>query len=127
MKLVLFVVVFGFVFMILVVVDKLFIYFFDGLFDDVIFVVESVIVGQGLVIDYVSYVGDMFNCIGVDVGSDVVIFKNVDIFLFCFVVVFCQVMEKDLMNIEYCLYGIFVIEMDVGVQIGYKDYFEGLM
>ena len=45
-------------------------YTFDGAFDDATFAVESAIIGQGLVIDYVSHVGEMLNRTGADVGSE---------------------------------------------------------
>lgn len=104
-----------------------FTYPFDGSFEDATFAVESAIVGQGLVIDYVSHVGDMLNRTGTDVGSDAMLFKNADIFLFCSAVVSRQVMEKDPMNITHCPYGIFVIENDEGVVVGHKDYPDGSM
>ncbi|KAJ56692.1 hypothetical protein ACMU_07050 [Actibacterium mucosum KCTC 23349] len=104
-----------------------FTYPFDGTFDDATFAVESAIVGQGLVIDYVSHVGEMLNRTGADVGSDAMIFKNADIFLFCSAVVSRQVMEKDPMNITHCPYGIFVLENDEGVIVGHKDYPDGTM
>lgn len=104
-----------------------FIYEFDGSFDDATFAVESAIVGQGLVIDYVSHVGEMLNRTGADVGSDAVIFKNADIFLFCSAVLSRQVMQADPMNITHCPYGIFVTETDDGVRVGYQDYPDGPM
>ena len=104
-----------------------FTYAFDGSFDDATFAVESAIVGQGLVIDYVSHVGEMLNRTGADVGSDTMIFSQADIFLFCSAVVSRQVMEADPMNITYCPYGIFVMETDDGVTVGHKDYPEGSM
>lgn len=107
--------------------DEAFIYPFDGSFDDATFAVESAIVDQGLVIDYVSHVGEMLNRTGSDVGSDAVIFKNADIFLFCSAVISRQVMEKDPMNITHCPYGIFVMENDDGVMVGHKDYPDGSM
>ena len=100
---------------------------FDGSFDDATFAVESAIVGQGLVIDYVSHVGDMLNRTGADVGSDAMIFKSADIFIFCSAVVSREVMEVDPMNIAHCPYGIFVAENDDGVMIGYRDYPDGPM
>ncbi len=107
--------------------EEAFIYAFDGSFEDATFAVESAIVGQGLVIDYVSHVGDMLNRTGADVGSDAMIFKNADIFLFCSAVISRQVMEKDPMNITHCPYGIFVTENDEGVFVGHKDYPDGSM
>lgn len=104
-----------------------FTYTFDGSFEDATFAVESAIVGQGLVIDYVSHVGDMLNRTGSDVGSDAMIFKNADIFLFCSALISRQVMELDPMNIAHCPYGIFVLENEDGVIVGHKDYPDGSM
>jgi len=107
--------------------EQPFTYPFDGSFDDATFAVESAIVGQGLVIDYVSHVGEMLNRTGADVGSDKMIFKNADIFLFCSALISRQVMEIDPMNITHCPYGIFVMETGDGVTIGHKDYPDGSM
>lgn len=101
---------------------------FEGSFDDAAFAVETAIVGQGLVIDYVSHVGEMLNRTGEDVGSDVMLFKEADIFIFCSAVVSREVMEADPMNIAHCPYGIFVAEDAEGaVTIGYRDYPDGPM
>lgn len=100
---------------------------FDGSFEDATFAVESAIIGQGLVIDYVSHVGDMLNRTGQDVGSSKEIFKSADVFIFCSATVSRQVMEADPMNIAFCPYGIFVAEDAEGVSIGYREYPEGPM
>lgn len=100
---------------------------FNGSFEDATFAVESAIVGKGLVIDYVSHVGEMLNRTGDDVGSSVSLFDNADIFLFCSAVVSRQVMEADPMNIAHCPYGIFVTDMGGQVAIGYRDYPDGPM
>ena len=100
---------------------------FDGTFDDATFAVESAIVGQGLVIDYVSHVGDMLNRTGADVGSAKQIFSSADIFIFCSAKISREVMEADPMNIGFCPYGIFVTEDDGGVMVGYRSYPEGPM
>ncbi|WP_170407324.1 DUF302 domain-containing protein [Ruegeria arenilitoris] len=100
---------------------------FDGSFDDATFAVESAIVGQGLVIDYVSHVGDMLNRTGADVGSDKQIFSAADIFVFCSAKISREVMEADPMNIGYCPYTIFVAENESGVQVGYRSYPDGPM
>jgi len=105
--------------------EDAFTYPFDGSFDDATFAVENAIVDQGLVIDYVSHVGDMLNRTGADVGSDAMIFKSADIFLFCSAVISRQVMEQDPMNITHCPYGIFVMENDDGVIVGHKRLFPG--
>lgn len=100
---------------------------FDGNFEDAKFAVESAIVGQGLVIDYVSHTGDMLNRTGADVGSDRKIFDAADIFLFCSAKVSRSVMEADPMNIVHCPYSIFVTDADGKVQIGHRTYPDGPM
>ena len=100
---------------------------FDGTFDDATFAVEAAIIGQGLVIDHVSHVGEMLNRTGADVGSDVEIFREADVFTFCSATVSRAVMEADPMNIGYCPYGIFVAETGDGVMIGYRAYPDGPM
>ena len=100
---------------------------YEGSFDDAAFAVESAIVGQGLVIDYVSHVGEMLNRTGADVGSERMLFKSADIFVFCSAMVSREVMEADPMNIAHCPYGIFVAENDDGVTIGRRDYPDGAM
>ena len=102
-------------------------YDFDGAFDDATFAVESAIVNRGLVIDYVSHVGDMLNRTGEDVGSETVIFENADIFLFCSAAISRRVMEADPMNIVHCPYSIFVAEMDGEVMLGHRAYPDGPM
>ena len=100
---------------------------YDGSFDDAAFAVESAIVGKGLVIDFVSHVGEMLARTGADVGSDRELFKEADIFVFCSAVVSREVMEADPMNLAHCPYGIFVAETDAGVMVGRRNYPEGPM
>ena len=103
------------------------VYPFDGSFDDAAFGVESAIVGRGLVIDYVSHTGEMLARTAEDVGSDVVLFDEADIYLFCSAVLSRKVMEADPMNIAHCPYGIFVMQRDGEVSVGYRDLPEGPM
>ena len=103
------------------------VYDFDGSFDDATFGVESAIVGQGLVIDYVSHTGEMLNRTAADVGSSTKLFEAADIFVFCSAVLSRKVMEADPMNIAYCPYGIFVAEREGKVMVGYRNYPEGPM
>lgn len=100
---------------------------YDGSFDDAAFAVESAILDRGLVIDFVSHVGDMLNRTGADVGSDKVLFKEADIFVFCSAVVSREVMEADPMNIAHCPYGVFVAETEDGVMVGHRTYPDGPM
>lgn len=104
-------------------------YDFDGSFDDAKFGVETAIVGKGLVIDYISHVGDMLNRTQEDVGGEKIIFGQADIFLFCSASLSRKVMEADPMNIAHCPYSVFVIESAEGgaVQIGYATMPEGPM
>ena len=102
-------------------------YPFDGSFEDATFGVESAIVGEGLVVDYISRVGNMLNRTGEDVGSDVTIFDAADVFLFCSAVVSRKVMEADPSNIAHCPYGIFVTDKDGEVEIGYRAMPDGPM
>ena len=102
-------------------------YAFDGSFDDATFAVESAIIDKGLVIDYVSHIGDMLNRTGADVGSDKKLFDAANTFLFCSAVLSRKVMEADPANIAYCPYGIFVTDRGGNVEIGYRNMPEGPM
>lgn len=97
-------------------------YVYDGAFADAVFEVESAIVDRGLVVDYVSHVGEMLNRTKVDVGGSKTIFENADIFLFCSAVLSREVMEADPGNIVHCPHKIIVTESGDGsgtVQVGY--------
>jgi hypothetical protein len=87
--------------------DQAVTYPFDGDFDDATFALESAILDRGLVIDYVSHTGEMLERTKGDVGSDVTLFTNADIFLFCSASLSRKVMEADPMNIAHCPYAIF--------------------
>jgi uncharacterized protein (DUF302 family) len=102
-------------------------YDFEGDFSDATFAVESAIIDKGLVIDYVSRVGEMLARTGADVGSDVQIFDAADVFLFCSAVLSRQMMEADPLNIAHCPYGIFVADKGGKVQVGYRNYPAGDM
>lgn len=102
-------------------------YSFEGAFEDATFNLESAILDRGLVIDHVSHTGEMLARTGADVGSDVVIFDNADIFLFCTAVLSRKVMEADPDNIRHCPYAIFVTDRAGNVEIGYRHFPEGPM
>lgn len=107
--------------------DEVTTYSYDGSFDDAAFGVESAIVGRGLVIDWTSHVGDMLNRTAADVGSETELFRAADVYLFCSAVVSRKVMEADPMNIAHCPYGVFVVDQDGEVTVGFKNYPEGTM
>ncbi len=107
--------------------DPVISYTFNGSFDDASFGVESAIVGRGLVIDHVSHTGQMLERTRADMGSDVVLFTNADVFLFCSASISRAVMEADPSNIAFCPYSVYVAEKDDAVTIGYRTYPEGPM
>ena len=103
------------------------IYVTEDEFDDATFAVESAIIGRGLVIDYVSHVGEMLARTKDDVGGVKDIFDAADIFVFCSATLSRQVMEADPMNLVYCPYQIFVADQGGTVSIGYGTFPEGEM
>jgi uncharacterized protein (DUF302 family) len=103
------------------------IYDFDGSFDDATFGLETAIIGRGLVVDWVSHTGEMLARTGGDVGSDVVIFDNADIYQFCSASLSRKMMEIDPLNIVHCPYSIFVIDREGMVQVGFRNMPEGPM
>lgn len=102
----------------------------DQSFDDVVFGLESAILDEGLVIDSVSHTGEMLERTRGDLGSDVVLYLNADVFSFCSAKLSREVMEADPMNIVFCPYDIFVMVRpdtpDV-TTIGFRSYPEGEM
>lgn len=103
------------------------IYPFNGSFEDATFLVESAILDQGLVIDYVSHTGEMLNRTSADVGGTKKLFDAADIFVFCSAKISRKVMEADPQNIAFCPYGIFVADSGGEVTIGYRNYPQGPM
>ncbi len=102
----------------------------DEAFEDVIFGLENAILDQGLVIDGTSHVGEMLERTKTDVGSDVTIFLQADVYSFCSAKVSRQVMEANPMNIVFCPYDIFVAQSPDNpdeTMIGYREYPAGEM
>ena len=99
-------------------------------FEDVSFGLESAILDAGLVIDSVSHVGDMLERTRADVGSDTTLYAHADVMSFCSATLSRKVMEADPMNIQFCPYGIFVMQSpDSPTQttIGYRSFPNGPM
>lgn len=107
--------------------EEAFTYDFDGSFDDATLAVENAIVDLGLVIDYVSHVGEMLNRTGADLGKTEQVSENADIFLFHSANISRQVREANPLNITYCPDSIFVMETAKGVIVGHKDYPQGAL
>jgi uncharacterized protein (DUF302 family) len=95
-------------------------------FEDAAFALENAIINRGLVVDYVSHVGDMLERTREDVGGEK-LFEAADIFIFCSAKISREVMEADPMNIAHCPYGVFVAERGEEVMVGYRTYPEGEM
>ncbi|WP_146592384.1 DUF302 domain-containing protein [Puniceibacterium confluentis] len=102
----------------------------DQSFEDVTFGLESAILDRGLVVDSVSHPGDMLERTRADLGSDVVLFLEADVYSFCSATLSRKVMEADPMNIRFCPYDIFVMvrpdTADV-TTIGFQSYPDGAM
>lgn len=95
----------------------------SGAFEDVRFELENAIVNRGLVIDYVSHIGDMLERTGEDVGSGTQIFADAQSMLFCSANLSRKAMEADAYNIAYCPYAVFVFETPSNpgtVTVGYR-------
>ncbi len=109
--------------------DEMISYTTDESFEDVVFGLENAIVDAGLVVDSVSHTGAMLERTRADLGSEVKIFENADIYSFCSAAVSRRVMEADPMNVIFCPYNIFVIQMpdDAKVTIGFRKFPEGPM
>lgn len=109
--------------------DEMITYTTDQSFGDVTFGVENAILNQGLVPENVSHVGEMLDRTGADVGSDVQVFEAADVFSFCSASLSRKVMEADPMNVGFCPYDIFVMQLPESdeVTIGYRAFPEGPM
>lgn len=102
----------------------------DQSFGDVTFGLENAILDAGLVIDHVSHTGDMLERTRADLGSDVMLFQEADIYSFCSAQISREVMEADPMNVVFCPYDIFVIvrpETPDVTTVGFRTYPEGAM
>lgn len=98
-------------------------------YEDVIFGLESAITDRGLVVDHISHVGEMLERTRADVGSDVVLFQQADVYSFCSAKLSRQVMEANPLNITFCPYDIFVAQRpdDTKVTIGFRAFPKGEM
>lgn len=98
------------------------VYATDAPYDDVAFDLRTAIEGRGLVVDFVSHVGDMLNRTAADVGAAATLFARADVYQFCSATVSRAAMEADALNIAFCPYGVFVAERADApgrVEIGY--------
>ncbi|MFS4581930.1 DUF302 domain-containing protein [Phaeobacter sp. C3_T13_0] len=98
-------------------------------FEDVTFGLENAITDRGLLVDHVSHVGEMLERTRVDVGSDVVLFEQAEVYSFCSASLSRKVMEANPMNITFCPYDIFVAQQPGSdtTTIGFRAFPEGEM
>jgi len=101
----------------------------DQSFGDVTFGVENAILNQGLIPESVSHVGEMLDRTRADVGSDLKVFEAADVFSFCSASLSRKVMEADPMNVGFCPYDIFVMQLPDSeeVTVGYRAFPAGAM
>ncbi len=98
-------------------------YTVSGGFDDVVFDVETAIVGAGLKIDTKGDVAGMLKRTAQDVGASKDLYKGATYFSFCSAVHSRTMMEADAANVGYCPYVVFVYETQAEpgtVVIGYR-------
>jgi hypothetical protein len=96
---------------------------FDGTPADADFVVSSAIEAEGLVIDFVSHVGEMMARTGADLGlGPSPVGEDARSYLFCSATISREVMEADPTNMAHCPYAIFVAEIDGETVVGHKRY-----
>jgi uncharacterized protein (DUF302 family) len=101
----------------------------DADFADVAFYLENAIIEEGLKIDHTSHVGDMLERTREDVGSDVVLYDHAVVYSFCSATLSRQVMEADPMNLGFCPYRIFAMQVHGSdtVTVGYHTMPDGAM
>ncbi len=109
--------------------DDLVTYTTEAPFEDVIFALENAIINEGLVVEGTSKVGEMLARTGPDVGSDVKVFENAQVFSFCSAVISRQVMEADPANVSFCPYDVFAYQLPDAqeVIVGFRRFPEGPM
>lgn len=99
-------------------------------FEDVVMDVEDAITNRGLVIDHISYVGQMLERTRGDVGSEAELFTDARIFSFCSATLSREVMEAKLRNLQFCPYHVYVYqaaEENAPVVVGYREFNEPTM
>lgn len=98
--------------------------------EDVLFAVESEIIGKGLNIDTVNHVGEMLARTGADLEATKQIFTDAQIFNFCSAIVSRKMMEINPNNLNFCPYRIFVYSTPDAPNItivGHDSYPDGEM
>ena len=103
--------------------DEVTTYTTETAFEDVAADLSDAIINRGYVIDYHGMVGEMLKRTAADVGASKPLYKGAELFQFCSAVVSRNAMEKDIANIAYCPYGLFVYEAEAKpgtVTVGFR-------
>lgn len=80
-------------------------------FDDTREAITLAIEGRGLVINYVSHIGDMLQRTGADIGATRQVYAKAEIIEFCSASLSRQMMEADPHNIVQCPFAIAVYSL----------------
>ena len=95
---------------------------YDGSFEEATFALENAIIGEGLVVDHVSHVGEMLARTGADIGAETHLFDAADVYLFCSATTSREVMQTDPENLAFCPYAMFVESRGAETKIGYRSF-----
>ena len=82
----------------------------EGDFADIVFDLENAIVNQGLVVDWVSRVGEMLDRTKDSVDGATPLYLNADVYNFCSAQLSRLAMQADPSNIQNCPYAVFIYE-----------------
>ena len=100
---------------------------FDGTVEDAAFLLESAIIGEGLVVEFTSHVGEMLERTGADLGAGPSPVGDAQILLFCSATVSRAAMEADPTNVANCPYAVFAAVIDGETVVGHRSFPEASM
>ncbi len=85
---------------------------FDTVREDLLLAIQ----GRGLVVDHTSYIGNMLERTGKDVGAAKRVYLKAEAVQFCSAIVSRRTMEADPVNIAYCPYviALYVLPQEPG-------------
>jgi len=85
---------------------------FDAVKEDLLLAIQ----GRGLVVDHTSYIGNMLERTGKDVGAAKRVYLKAEAVQFCSAIVSRRTMEADPANIAYCPYviALYVLAQEPG-------------
>ncbi len=91
-------------------------------FDDTRDAITQAIEGRGLVINYVSHIGDMLDRTGADIGATRQVYAKAEIIEFCSAGLSRQMMDLDPHNIVLCPFAIAVYTLPGETQTTWVSY-----